>query len=226
MCLGHTHALSGAVTGAAAGELVLHLPLPGTAALAVLTAAWATVPDLDIQGSCAARSLGFLSAGFAWVVHRISGGHRHATHSILGAAVLTAVTWAACAGRHTWPGRITLMFLLAVALAAGFRALHIDGHLGDVLAIAGAAGVTFAGWELALIPVACGLGCVTHIAGDMLTVEGCPLVWPLTARHFGVPAPLSFTTGTWRERLVVAPVLLAVLGLLAFHAVTLTRSLN
>ena len=55
MCLGHTHALSGAVTGAAAGELVLHLPLPGTVALAVLTAAWATVPDLDIQGSCAAR---------------------------------------------------------------------------------------------------------------------------------------------------------------------------
>ena len=47
MCLGHTHALSGAVTGAAAGEFVLHLPPLQLAALAGLTAAFATLPDLD-----------------------------------------------------------------------------------------------------------------------------------------------------------------------------------
>jgi hypothetical protein len=55
----------------------------------------------------------------------------------------------------------------------------------------------------------------------MLTTEGVPLAWPLTDRHFGLPRPLSFTTGTWREHWVVAPALLLALGLLAWHAVTL-----
>ena len=31
------------------------------------------------------------------------------------------------------------------------------------------------------------------IAGTMLTVEGCPLTWPLSPRHFGLPRPLSWS---------------------------------
>ncbi len=77
--LGHSHALSGLVTGTAAG-LLLHMPVEGTGALAALTASWATVPDLDTCGSCAARSLGFLSEAFAWTVGKVARGHRHGTH--------------------------------------------------------------------------------------------------------------------------------------------------
>ena len=218
--LGYSHAISGLVTGAAAGEFVLHASVPQTVALAVFTAGWATVPDLDTCQSCAARSLGFLSQAFAWVVGRISGGHRHGSHSVVGVAVITAVTWLAAFYRHDWPGRIALWFLLAVAFAAGLRALRIGGHTGDLVAIGAAGWVTVWGWELTLIPLACALGCATHLAGDALTKEGIPVLWPFSGRHFGLPSPLSFTTGTWRERLVVAPLLLVALGFLSWHAVT------
>ena len=219
MCLGHTHALSGAVTGTAAGEFILHLPPLQTAALAGFTAAFATLPDLDQCGSSVARSLGFLSEGFAWIVHKISGGHRHATHSILGVAVFTALAWLCCAFRHTPAGHWALALLLALAFAAGLRALRLGGHLGDLLALGAAFAVGWEGWSLALIPAACALGCLTHIAGDMLTVQGCPLAWPVSTRHFGLPRPVGFTTGTWRENLVVAPALMLALGWLSWHAI-------
>jgi membrane-bound metal-dependent hydrolase YbcI (DUF457 family) len=219
MCLGHTHALSGAVTGTAVGEFALHLPPLQTVALAGCTAAFATLPDLDQCGSTVARSLGFLSESFAWIVHKISGGHRHATHSILGVAGFTAIAWLCCAFRHTTPGHWSIALLLALAFAAGLRALRIGGHFADLAALGAAFAVGWEGWSLALIPVACGLGCLTHIAGDMLTVQGCPLAWPLSTRHFGLPRPVGFTTGTWRENVLMAPALLLTLGWLSWHAV-------
>lgn len=222
--LGHSHALSGAVTGAAAGLYVLHLHPAGTAELAGFTAAYATLPDLDQCGSTVARSLGFLSEGFAWIVHKISGGHRHGTHSIVGTAVFTALTALCCALRHYPAAHWALALLLALAFAAGLRALRIGGHFADLLALGAAFAVGWEGYGLALIPLACGLGCLTHIAGDMLTVQGVPLAWPVSARHFGLPRPVGFTTGTWRENLVVAPALLLALGWLSWHAVIVTAA--
>jgi membrane-bound metal-dependent hydrolase YbcI (DUF457 family) len=217
--LGHTHALSGAVTGAAVGELLAHLPVPGTLALAGLTAGFATFNDLDQCGSCAARSLGFISEMAARIIRKLSGGHRHLTHSLLGVAIFTAAAWAACAFRGDTAGRVALAALLTLGIAAGLGALRIGGHLADLGAIAIATGMAIYGWDLALVPLACGLGMTTHIAGDMLTKEGCPVLDPLTRDHFKWwPRPLAFTTGTKPEALV-ALALLAALGWLAWHAV-------
>jgi LexA-binding, inner membrane-associated putative hydrolase len=58
--LGHSHALSGAVAGIAAGVL-LHMPVSRVAALAGFTAGMALLPDQDKCGSSPARCLGFLS---------------------------------------------------------------------------------------------------------------------------------------------------------------------
>lgn len=224
--LGHSHALSGLVTGTAAG-LLLHMPVEGTGALAALTASWATVPDLDTCGSCAARSLGFLSEAFAWTVGKVARGHRHGTHSLLGVAVLTGVTWLACEFRDTIPGRAVLALLLAVALAAGLRALRIGGHGADLLAIAAAGGIAWYGFDLRLVPLACALGCLTHIGGDMLTESGCPLLWPVSEYRFRWwPSPLAFTTGTKPELWLVDPALMVLLGLLSWHAVTLSLHLS
>jgi len=220
--LGRSHALSGLVTGAAVGEFVLHLGPAGAATLATFTGCFATLPDIDTCQSTVARSLGFLSGGFAWIVHKISGGHRHATHSVLGVAVFTALAWLCCTFRHTVPGHWALALLLALAFAAGLRALRIGGHAADLLALGAAFAVGWEGWSLALIPLACGLGCLTHIAGDMLTVQGCPLAWPVSTRHFGLPRPVGFTTGTFPERWLVAPALLAALGFLVWHEAMLT----
>ena len=218
--LGISHAAGGLLTGLAVAE-VTHLPATGAVTLTALTAGFATLPDLDSTGSCAARSLGFLSEGFAWLVRLVSGGHRHATHSILGVAVFTALTWLACHYRGEPYGRAVLAAVLALAIAAGLRALRLGGHSADLLAIGAAAALAWTGWYLALIPLACLTGCVTHIAGDACTDVGVPLFWPLSLRHYGLPRPVAFTTGHAVERFAVDPLIMIGLGVLAWHAVAL-----
>ena len=215
--LGYTHSLSGLVAGTAAG-LVLHAGTSGTVDLAVLAAGFAVVPDLDKCGATVSRSYGFLTEAFAWVIGRVSGGHRHGTHSVLGVAIFTGLAWLACFYRHDLPGRIGLGVLLAIGFASGLRALHLGGHFADLLAIAGAVAVCWTGWHLALIPLAAGLGVTVHVVGDMLTVQGCPLMWPVSDRHVRIlPWPLAFTTGRWPEHLVVTPLLLAALAWLGYR---------
>jgi membrane-bound metal-dependent hydrolase YbcI (DUF457 family) len=217
MCLGHTHALSGGVTGAAIGEFALRLPPVPVLALAGLTACFAVLPDMDTRGSCAARSLGFLSEGFAWLIGKASGGHRHGTHSILGVAAFTAAAVLAGSCRAYPIGRWSLAVFLTLAIAAGLRALRVHGHVADVAAFGLAGLMVWARQDLGLVAVACAVGCATHIAGDMLTVTGCPLAWPFTLRDFGLPRPVAFVTGTWRENLVLAPALVMALGWLGWH---------
>ena len=92
--LGHDHALSGALAFAVVAPL---LPVSGTqlAVAAALTAGAGILPDLDEPGSTIARTFGFLTGGFAWIVHQLSGGHRKGTHSLLGVALMTvAALWA------------------------------------------------------------------------------------------------------------------------------------
>jgi membrane-bound metal-dependent hydrolase YbcI (DUF457 family) len=214
--LGHSHALSGAVTGIAAG-ILLHLPVPQIAALAGFTAGMALLPDLDKCGSSPARCLGFLSEAIAWVAGRISGGHRHATHSVLGVAIFTGLAWACCQFRHDWAGKAGLALLLTLSAAAALEALHIArGHAADFIAIAVAAAVVRFGYGLGLIPLAVLIGCSTHIAGDMLTDSGCMLGFPVIKHRFHLlPEPLAFTTGTRPELLIVDPILAGSLLVLA-----------
>lgn len=224
--LGRDHALSGAATGLAVAEFGLHLTVFPALALTGFMACFAVLPDLDCVGSCAARSLGFLSEGFARCVALVSGGHRHGTHSLLGIAVFTGyVALATLFGAHPWDSLwwadaalVLLAVFLALAIAAGLRAFRIHGHVADALALGAAFAAAVTGWHTILIPLACGLGCLVHVLGDMLTVEGCPLAWPWTLRHYRLlPSPFAFVTGTWRENLVVAPALLLALGWLVLH---------
>lgn len=220
--LGHSHALSGAAVGEGAG-IVKHLPLPQTAGLAVLTAGMVLLLDLDSVGSCSARSLGLLSRAVAYVIRLVSGGHRHATHSILGIAAFTGLAWLACHFRHDDAGRAGLAFLVALSVSAGLEALRVfrhipvprilrHGHGEDLAGILAAAAVVWRGYGLALIPLAMLLGCCTHLTGDMLTDSGCNLAWPLTRFRFRLlPEPLAFSTGTDPERYIVDPLLVLAL---------------
>ena len=218
--LGHSHALSGAVTGIATG-ICLHLPVPQIAALAGFTAGMALLPDLDKCGSSPARCLGWLSEAIAWAAGRISGGHRHATHSVLGVAVFTGLAWACCQFRHDWAGKAGLALLLTLSAAAALEALHIArGHAADLIAIGVAAAEIWFGYGLRLIPLAVLIGCATHIAGDMLTDSGCMLGFPVSRQRFHLlPEPLAFTTGTRPELLIVDPILSGALLVLAALAV-------
>jgi membrane-bound metal-dependent hydrolase YbcI (DUF457 family) len=214
--LGHSHALSGAVVGLGAG-ILMHLPVPQTAALAGFTAGMALLPDLDKCGSSPARCLGFLSELIAWIASRLSGGHRHATHSVLGIAAFTGLAWVSCHDRYYWAGKAGLALLMALSVAGALEALHLArGHVADLVGIAVAAWEVWYGYGLQLIPLAVLIGCCTHIVGDMLTDSGCMLAYPASRYRFHLlPEPLAFTTGTRPEIFLVDPVLTGTLVVLA-----------
>jgi membrane-bound metal-dependent hydrolase YbcI (DUF457 family) len=216
--MGHTHAESGLVTGLAVGSVVLHERPGPLLLLCGLTAAYALAPDLDACHSTESRSLGFVTEALAWCVEKVSGGHRHGSHSALGVATFAGAAWLACLFRHDWAGRVALFLILAAGFAAALDALRIGGHAGNLLALGGAAAMCWTGYGLALVPLAAALGAGTHVIGDMATVSGCPLLWPATLREFHLtPRPLWFTTGHWPERFIVTPLLLLALGLLCWH---------
>lgn len=233
--LGHDHALSGALAFAAAAPL-LHVTGVHLAAAVVLTAGAGVLPDVDEPGSTIARTFGFFTGAFAWVVHQVSGGHRKGTHSLLGVAImglaaLGAGNWqagAAATSRHPelWWHLVPAGLILGLLYSAGFRALHIGGHHGDAFGLALAAVTIWHGWDLALVtpghvPVLAlcvALGMLAHIAGDMLTHDGCPLLYPLSRHEFGLlPQPVRITTNKLAERWVVSPLLLAGLAYFIWH---------
>jgi membrane-bound metal-dependent hydrolase YbcI (DUF457 family) len=110
--LGRTHALSGAVVGAAVGLTATHLT-PGPLAVGVvLTAGAAVLPDIDHPDATCARSFGFITQAFAWVIEHVSGGHRHGTHSLVGIAAFSAAAFAADTYRQVTAGKIALGLLL------------------------------------------------------------------------------------------------------------------
>ena len=82
-------------------------------------------------------------------------------------------------------------------------------HRGLTHSFLGVAGLTVL---LAFVPglplwVAAGvlLGCLVHILGDMLTVSGCPILWPSKTTY----RLARFTTGKWPERLILFPLFTA-----------------
>jgi membrane-bound metal-dependent hydrolase YbcI (DUF457 family) len=242
--LGRDHALSGAVAFAGVAPLVLAAGAwtgPQLLAGAALTAGAGVLPDLDEPGSTIARSFGFLTGAFAWLVHVVSGGHRKGTHSLLGVAVLTAAAWAAgqwqataraADGRLTQPWHLVpAAVLLALLFAAGFRALRLGGHLADLAGIALAVFVVWRSWDVVevtafgrQVPVLAGcvaVGMLAHIAGDMITHDGCPLLYPVTRHDFALlPKPVRITTNKAAEHWVVTPVLIAALAWFAWHDLT------
>lgn len=223
VCLGHTHALSGAVAGLAVGLYLTHHQSAVQLALFTgLTAGAAVLPDIDHPNSTLAHCFGFLTQGFAWLIGKISGGHRHLTHAVLGVAGFELLAWLAYKFRHELGGKVGLAVLLSLVIAGGLYALGVRGHVADLAAIAASIGLIITGMSLSHLATAVGVGCATHVIGDMLTDEGCPLFYPFTEQHFRLlPRPLAFTTGTRPELWLLDPALAAGLGMLFYRAVQL-----
>lgn len=212
--LGRDHALSGGVVFAAAAPFTLHVTLPQLITGTVLTGGAALLSDFDEPGSTIARGGGFLTRGFAHVVRWAARGHRHGTHSLLGAAVFTLTAWAAVAEAHTVPGRIWLGLWLALLITSALRVLPVvRGHVPDIAGIGAAVGLCYWHSGLIMVPVCVGTGVLAHIAGDSLTHGGCPWLWPVIKRDFHL-LPVQFTTGKFFEHWVMSPLLSVALALL------------
>ncbi len=213
--MGPTHALSGAVAWLAAVPLLqnadlmqgyaVHLSAGQIAAGTIVCAGAAMLPDIDHHDGTIANTFGVFTQVLCRAVGKISGGHRHATHSILFAVGAGfGADWLAT---HYEPAWWVLLFLL---VGLGLRGLGIridanDAYTGALNALAAAALVywvhdvdmDWAGYAVAL-------GCLAHLAGDCCTPRGCPLLWPVPWR-MGV-ALIPRTNGK-AEKWVITPLL-------------------
>lgn len=220
--MGRTHAASGAVVYLAVVPLLGMAGSPDPVSVlagAVAAAGAAMMPDLDHPQASISRSLGPITYLLAKIVETISGGHRQATHSILGMLIGTAV-----AAGFSWAGGIALGLYLAFLAALGLAALHVQlirqpvPHTIACLLL-GVVLTTTAVWRpptMLAIATAVALGMAAHIAGDCLTCEGCPLLWPLISRRFHL---LSIRTDSLIERLLIGPALMLVALWLAWRLV-------
>jgi membrane-bound metal-dependent hydrolase YbcI (DUF457 family) len=218
--LGHSHSTSGALAWAAAAaaapvawwaDLLGHqqLTVADIVIGAFTTAGAALLPDLDHPEGTISHFLGPISHEFCKVVSKVSGGHRHATHSFLFVGLVTAGTWA---GAHYW-GRPFVLAMIYIMFSLAVRALHLCPpgkgiQSWGVILLISVAGTAATYYYLpknpAWLPAAIGLGALVHLAGDCLTKEGCPLFWPLDHR-LGIP--IIRHTGNKLETGVLTPVM-------------------
>lgn len=205
--MGRSHALSGAAVFAAAAPLLDHITNIGPlelAAGAVVTAGASMLPDLDHPSSTIARTFGWPTRLLAaWVAHW-AGGHRRATHSLLGVVLAGMV-----AGVLTLLGPAGQVAAVTLPLGLGVRALGWTrgGALNNLATFAGCALLAWsvaATVNLAWLPAAWALGCLVHLAGDACTHGGVPFLWP-SRRMYRLP--VTMTTGGLLETRAVGPLL-------------------
>ena len=219
--LGHSHATSGGLVWAAAASAlpmsVLAYPaMHGSTAHVqprdlifgtFITAGAALLPDIDHPNGTIAHAIGPVTHNLCKIIEKISGGHRHATHSFACVALATYCTWAGekYIGRYFTLGVVFFMLALAARslnLCPPGEGLHA---YGPCVLLAGGGTVLMDRWIASApswLPFAIGLGALTHLAGDCLTDHGCRLFWPFTLRT-GIP--LIKRTGNKMETWFLAP---------------------
>jgi len=201
--MGRSHLLvagAGYLTLASATPGVLgHVPHAQVAAGAVCAAGASLLPDLDCPGSTIARALGPISELLAHVVSRLAGGHRAGTHSLLAwlaASIALTLTLDAAHGPTVALVVCTLACALMLRVITGARAT-VCALLALGASVALVAGVGHADQWL---PDAVLVGYGTHLLCDLVTVEGVPLLWPLSLKRYKLA--LIGATDHWREHLV------------------------
>jgi len=197
--MGGSHAISGAAVWLAlASPAALGLAAPGTGhpletagvlGGALVAAGAALTPDIDHQDATTAHSLPVIGRASATAVSKLSGGHRHGTHSLLALPAAALAAWALSFATVSIPqlggASIALPIGIGIATAAlacfALKALKAAKTWG----VAWAAGIVFGLLVMLLpwnarewAPAAIVIGYATHLAGDFLTVGGLPLLWP------------------------------------------------
>ncbi|MQY02577.1 metal-dependent hydrolase [Actinomadura macrotermitis] len=225
--MGKTHALSGALLWLGAmpllsqdrllGEHALHLDAKQLLAGAVVCAGAALLPDVDHHNGRIANTFGPITNVFCKYVGKISGGHRHATHSLLFAAGMGwAMDWLATNYVYGW------WAALFVIVGFGLRGVGLDfegkepqSAIADCV-LAAIAVYLMHDLDMTFVGFAVFLGCVAHVIGDCLTPRGCPVLWPIPWR---MEVPVIPRTDGKVERWVVAPLLSLGVAILAVRSV-------
>ena len=224
--MGHTHALSGGAAWLATaplfsdhallGQYAITLSPAQLAAGTLVCAGAALLPDMDHHDGTIANTYGIVTRWLCKGVAFVSGGHRHATHSLVFAvgAGFGAFFLAEHAQKAWWVALFLLIGLGIRGIGIGLKERdHITGLLNA--AIAGALVYVMRDLDMTFAGYAVALGCLAHVIGDCLTPEGCPVFWPIPLR-LGVP--IVPRTNGHVERWVLTPVLTLGLIVLAVRS--------
>lgn len=171
-------------------------------ATTVVAAGAAMLPDIDHPQATVSRALGPATRLLSRACARLLGGHRAGTHSILFAVV---VSWVVASLITSLSGPLLPLFLCFFFSSLGIRVLtEAEGAVCAVLAggVASALLMATISDGFVWLAPAIWLGCLLHIAADLVTTEGTALFWPLSKTYFRFP--IVGHTGGWRERLVAA----------------------
>lgn len=244
--MGPTHAASGLAAGVGTAALLGVTEPAAIASIAVITAGAALLPDLDHPSATLARTFGPVSKAASVATNTVSsavatavatpadrrggkvGGHRTLTHTIVGVA--SAAAWGGLAYLGGQWGVAALVFIMVSLAMAGL----ITGQTrkwGAAGSLAVAAATTAAIYIAApetltptMLATAMAVGVATHIAGDGVTKQGIPALFPFKIdgrrwkRVHLVPAPLRFTAGQWPDKVLfvvfTAAALLGVVGIM------------
>lgn len=201
--MGNSHALTGVVAAVITAQV---FDATSTEILvgAVLVLGASLVPDLDCASSTISNTLGPVTRGLSWVIRTGTGGHRRGTHSIAGAAILAGVAQTAVSHRDEPWAISVLALIIFLCLAGPIRLLGIRGLTDDLLPLPIALGMAM--WDavpLRLAPAALFIGVCVHILGDMITMQGCPVLWPLSNDKVRLA---KLRAGGWTERVILRPV--------------------
>lgn len=201
--MGYSHAMTGAagwlaVTSSSSMALGIYTPGPETVVLAgtMYCAGTAMAPDADHGQASIAHSLPPLTRWMAEGIGKVSGGHRHGTHSFIGIIAFTVFAylmsfWVMDINDRDVAIGSGLIAIFLFAFATKTFGLHRsigNGIVGDVL------GSSIGPWIMALgtagiatyylderwewLPICMALGTFIHVLGDALTVQGVPWLWP------------------------------------------------
>lgn len=206
----------------------------------------ALLPDLDVSGrvfrnrggATAAKVFGVVSLFVAECVEKLSlgvyrltrsdrdpprrNGHRTFTHTLAFAVLLGALA-SLLVARFGRPAVLAVLFGTVALAVRGLMAGWVarNGWLVTTLVSAAATAVAYVALPAdgyPMLGVAVGAGCLVHVAGDVITHHGCPVLWPVPIRgrrwHMvTTPPALSVRAGGGFERSVLLPGL-TVLGVL------------
>jgi membrane-bound metal-dependent hydrolase YbcI (DUF457 family) len=177
---------------------------------AVICAGAALLPDIDHHNASIAHSLPPLTTAMARFFQTASGGHRNGTHSVVGVLFFGFIAWLASFFVIKDVGILGDLNLgaglIAIVLSAfAFKALRFMP--ARARKAPWAAGISFGLLTTLLFPqgpswlMTCiVLGVVVHIVGDMLTHEGCNLLWPLKLRAPKFVKRIPLLSQLWSPR--------------------------
>lgn len=185
---------------------------------ALLCAGAAMLPDIDHHNASIAHSLPPLTMVMARFFQTVSGGHRQGTHSIVGILFFGIVSWLA-----SFLVIPDVGVLGDLNIGAGLIAIFLSAFAFKVLRFIPdrarktpwAAGIAMGVLSMLVFPagpswlITCVvLGVVVHILGDMLTKEGCNLLWPLTVQRPAILNNLPILADIWgRNGRISIPIL-------------------